>query len=219
MNNRKDTFVKSQVRIPMFMTVFAFSLVMVACSPDSPSVDDSGDSLSSEEINFIGDLDRTTEEGFGTVVPGVPTYSDLENLPTNEVLEEIETVDVPMQTEEVLPTDFTPTILRQGQFVDAGGGYTGSGSATIFKLSDGSHRLSFRGFSVCCGPDLYVYLANNPSPASHADLGDYVEIDSLIAITGDQDYQISSDIDLSLINSVVIYCKPFEVIISTATLN
>jgi hypothetical protein len=45
-----------------------------------------------------------------------------------------------------------------------------------------------------------------------------VEISSLQSPTGDQAYEIPADTDLSQLNSVVIYCKPFQVIISTATL-
>ena len=82
-----------------------------------------------------------------------------------------------------------------------------------------AYLLSFENFAVCCGPDLYVFLASNPSPAGHADLGDYLELSSLKASTGDQDYEIPADTDLSQIKSVVIYCKPCQVIISTATLS
>ena len=79
--------------------------------------------------------------------------------------------------------------------------------------------MSFENFAVCCGPDLYVLLATNPAPTGRADLGDYVEISPLQVSGGDQEYKISAGADLSQINSVVIYCKPFQVIISTARLN
>jgi hypothetical protein len=109
-------------------------------------------------------------------------------------------------------------MLRQGQFTDADQSHTGSGTATLYQEPDGSYRLSFENFAVCCGPDLRVLLAGNPAPTGHADLDDYVEISPLQTTDGDQEYAIPAGTDVSQINSVVIYCKPFQVIISTATL-
>ena len=119
---------------------------------------------------------------------------------------------------ETTAVNSAPVVIRQGQFRDGDEVHKGSGTATISQKPDGSYLLSFDNFAVCCGPDLYVFLASNPSPAGHADLGDYLELSPLQASTGDQTYEISADTDLSKINSIVIYCKPFEVIISTATL-
>lgn len=126
------------------------------------------------------------------------------------------------QPAEVLPSttppaDVEPAVILQGNFKDADSVHKGSGSATIYQRSDSSYFLSFKDFAVCCGPDLYVFLADNPAPTGHADLGNYVELSSLQASSGDQDYEISADADLSQFKSVVIYCKPFQVIISTAT--
>ena len=123
--------------------------------------------------------------------------------------------DPPSATE---PTESTPVVIRQGQFRDGDEVHKGSGTATISQKPDGSYLLTFENFSVCCGPDLHVFLASNPSPAGHADLGDYLELSPLQASSGDQTYEISGTADLAEINSVVIYCKPFQVIISTATL-
>jgi hypothetical protein len=109
-------------------------------------------------------------------------------------------------------------IIRQGQFKDADSVHKGSGTATFYQRPDGTYLLSFEDFAVCCGPDLYVFLAGNPAPTSQADLGDYLELSSLKASTGNQEYEIPAGTDLSQINSIVIYCKPFQVIISTATL-
>ena len=130
-----------------------------------------------------------------------------------------ETQPTEVPPSETQPTEVAPIVILQGQFKDADSVHKGSGTATIYQRPDGSYLLSFENFAVCCSPDLYVFLASNPSPAGHADLGDYLELSSLKASTGDQDYEIPADTDLSQIKSVVIYCKPFQVIISTATLS
>jgi hypothetical protein len=119
---------------------------------------------------------------------------------------------------DTTPAESAPVVIRQGQFRDGDEVHKGSGTATISQKPDGSYLLTFENFSVCCGPDLHVFLASNPSPTSHADLGDYLELGSLEASSGDQTYEISATTDLTEINSIVIYCKPFQVIISTATL-
>jgi hypothetical protein len=183
--------------------------------------------------------DMATEE---TMSPETPTpqvqptpteVQKIESQPTETPTKEVPPTDTPLAepepTEEIQPTD-TPApepepteesseVILQGQFKDADQNHTGSGTATLFQEPDGSYRLSFENFAVCCGPDLYVFLASNPAPTSHADLGNYVEVSSLQSPTGDQEYEIPAGTDLSQINSVVIYCKPFQVIISTATLD
>lgn len=116
------------------------------------------------------------------------------------------------------PAVAEPSIILQGQFQDADEVHTGTGTATIHQRPDGSYLLTFEEFEVCCGPELYVFLASNPAPTGHADLGDYLELSSLQASRGHQEYEIPAGTDLSDTKSVVIYCKPFEVIISTATL-
>lgn len=121
----------------------------------------------------------------------------------------------PVETEQA---EAAPVIIRQGQFKDADRVHKGSGTATFYQRPDGTQFLSFENFAVCCGPDLYVFLAANPAPTSKADLGDYLELSSLKASSGNQAYEIPAGTDLSQFNSIVIYCKPFQVIISTATL-
>jgi hypothetical protein len=48
---------------------------------------------------------------------------------------------------------------------------------------------------------------------------DQVELGQLKGNVGNQNYEIPAEIDLSLYQSVVIYCLPFQVVFSTATLD
>ncbi len=108
-----------------------------------------------------------------------------------------------------------------GQFRDADSFHKGSGTATVYDLgADGGQILRLEDFRVTNGPDLRVLLANAPNPESHSDLDDagYVELGKLKGNVGSQNYDIPSSVSLADVQSVVIYCNPFRVVFSVATL-
>ena len=122
--------------------------------------------------------------------------------------------------EETMPQESSePVVLAVGEFVDADNFHQGSGTATIYQLADGSRVLRFENFEITNGPDLHVLLATSSQASSRDDLGDYIDLGSLKGNVGNQNYDIPADADLSLYNSVVIYCVPFHVVFSTATLS
>ena len=108
-----------------------------------------------------------------------------------------------------------------GQFRDADSFHKGSGTATVYDLgADAGHILRLEDFRVTNGPDLRVLLAKSPNPGSHSDLDDggYVELGKLKGNVGSQNYDIPADVSLADVQSVVIYCHPFRVVFSVATL-
>lgn len=105
-----------------------------------------------------------------------------------------------------------PVSLAEGVFVNADDFHTGSGTATLFRLTDGSHLLRFENFSVTNGPDLRVYLSKDSS------VSEAVELGKLKGNKGSQNYEIPEQIDLSQYRYVIIYCKPFHVTFATAKL-
>lgn len=113
-----------------------------------------------------------------------------------------------------------PVAVLQGQFQDADRFHRGAGTATIYELPDGARLLRFEEFSVTNGPDLHVILSKDPDPTSQADIGtDYIDLGSLKGNLGNQNYEIPADVDLSQYQNIVIYCKPFHVVFSVATLS
>ena len=98
--------------------------------------------------------------------------------------------------------------------------HTGAGTATIYQLPDGRRILRFEGFTVTNGPDLFVYLSGHPEPRSSGELHEIadIEIARLKGNVGDQNYELPADLDLAQFQSVVIYCKRFATVFSTATL-
>lgn len=154
-------------------------------------------------------------------------------VPTRLSMSEVEAVmaEAAERTEEVaeampeMPqgTDAAdaPRVRLAGQFRDADAFHKGSGTATVYELGgDGRRILRLEDFRVTNGPDLRVLLANAADPGGRSDLADagYTELGELKGNVGSQNYDIPADVDLSRTQSVVIYCNPFRVVFSVATL-
>ncbi|CAN5820750.1 DM13 domain-containing protein [soil metagenome] len=110
------------------------------------------------------------------------------------------------------------TTVASGRFRDADDSHRGSGTAVIYQLEDGSTLLRFEDFEVTNGPDLHVYLVPHENPTRSEDLDGYVDLGSLKGNIGDQNYEIPDGVDISEFGSVVIYCVPFHVLFSIASL-
>jgi hypothetical protein len=113
-----------------------------------------------------------------------------------------------------------PAALSQGSFTVVDSIHKGAGNAVIYQLPDGKRVLRFENFNVTNGPDLFVYLAGSAMPRSSGDLhsASLFEVARLKGNMGDQNYELPADLDLEQFKSVVIYCKQFSVVFSTADL-
>ncbi len=118
------------------------------------------------------------------------------------------------------PAD-APVSVKRGMFRDADGFHRGEGSATIYRLADGSRVLRFEDFRVTNGPDLRVLLVAHPDPQGRSDVQNSasVELDRLKGNVGSQNYPIPPDVSPDDYGSVVIYCRPFQVVFSVAPLS
>ena len=124
-----------------------------------------------------------------------------------------------MMPEAMAPA--SPVAVKHGTFRDADSFHTGEGSATVYKLPDGSYVLRFEDFRVTNGPDLRVILATHPDPQGRGDVhtGEYVELGKLKGNIGNQNYPLPEGLSPDDYGSVVIYCKPFQVVFSVAPLS
>lgn len=127
--------------------------------------------------------------------------------------------DTPEMSEPMPPA--APVAIATGSFRDADSFHRGSGAATIYRNSDGSHFLRFEDFRVTNGPDLRVLLAQAADPQSRRELqaAGYIHLAELKGNVGSQNYNLPSEIDpVAAGGSVIIYCQPFQVIFSVAPL-
>ena len=123
--------------------------------------------------------------------------------------------------EEAMPDEMAESAaVKTGQFRDADRFHRGSGTATIYSLPDGSHVLRLGSLNVTNGPALVVILSPHPNPSNSGDVhqAGYVELAKLKGNKGDQNYTLPDGVDPASFGSVVIYCKPFKVVFSVASL-
>jgi hypothetical protein len=123
-------------------------------------------------------------------------------------------------SEPMLEMAAEPIAIASGSFRDGDAFHKGSGEAIIYQLEDGSHLLRLENLNVTNGPDLHVLLVNHSDPQTRADVHDsgYSELGKLKGNMGSQNYEIPADLDLDSVSSIVIYCKPFQVVFSVAAL-
>ncbi len=112
-------------------------------------------------------------------------------------------------------------VALTGNFRNADSFHKGSGTATIYKLAGGAHILRLEDFRVTNGPDLRVLLSGAADPMSRSEFNqhEYVEVAPLKGNVGNQNYEITTGLDVSEYRSVIIYCKPFRVLFSVAPLS
>ena len=110
--------------------------------------------------------------------------------------------------------------VAMGSFKDADAFHRGSGTATIYRTPDGSEVVRLENLDVTNGPALHVVLSTHPDPERSEQVKQegYVDLGDLKGNRGNQNYPIPAGVDTSIHKSVVIYCYPFAVVFSVATL-
>jgi hypothetical protein len=108
-------------------------------------------------------------------------------------------------------------VLASGNFHDVA--HKGVGQATIYQLGD-KRVLRFTNFETSNGPDVRVYLiaTKDASDSDTVKQAGFVEVGALKGNIGDQNYEISPDLDLNKYRAVSIWCKRFGVNFATAPL-
>lgn len=133
----------------------------------------------------------------------------------DEIIKQIEEKYGEMVTEELLDDTMTEEMIKsyKGTFIGVGDGiHDVRGDVKVLKLDDGSKIVRFENFKSANGPALHVYLSTDRSD------NDYIDIGSLKATQGNQNYEISGDIDLEKYDNVLVWCKPFSVLFGHAEL-
>ena len=172
-------------------------------------------------------ISQTVDEEFplasNAVIPAEMTMAEAEEIMV-EAASEFNNYDERVPTEMAMSDDamkMDPSVekVKSGNFRDADSFHKGSGTATIYRSSDGKNLLRLEDFRVTNGPDLRVLLVPNSDPQGRDDVEGYVELGKLKGNMGNQNYFLPEGEDGSGFGSVVIYCRPFHVVFSVATLN
>jgi Electron transfer DM13 len=114
-----------------------------------------------------------------------------------------------------------PFVLKQGTFVAHE--HATTGTVRIIQLPDGTSSLEIAGLSTSDGPDLRVWLTDQPVRAETSnwrvfDDGLHLELGKLKGNRGNQVYPIPASADLGAYRSVTIWCIRFSVSFGAASL-
>lgn len=95
-----------------------------------------------------------------------------------------------------------------------------TGTATIYRLTDGNRMLRFTNFKTSNGPDVHVYLvaADDAKDSATVKRADFIDLGTIKGNIGDQNYALRHGLDLSKYRTVSIWCKRFAVNFGAAPL-
>lgn len=176
-------------------------------------VDEPFPGLTAEQQLAFTQLSPTQQSAFRDMVEADPTMA------VEMALAAISEDVVVPTAEQAMPQMTDPTIAATGSFIQIDVLHGASGTATIYQLPDNSRVLRFEEFQSTNGPDLHVILTRHNDPREPADVGtDYIDLGPLKGNVGNQNYAVPAEADLNDYRSVVIYCVPFQVVFSVATL-
>jgi hypothetical protein len=112
----------------------------------------------------------------------------------------------------------SPQPLVSGQFYSIL--HPTAGTATVYRMDDGSRVLRFTSFSTSNGPDVHVYMvaADDAKDAAAVQKAGFVDLGVIKGNIGDQNYTLGADLDLAKYRAVSIWCKRFSVNFGAAAL-
>lgn len=101
--------------------------------------------------------------------------------------------------------------LGSGEFRSLEHGTTGL--ARIVELQDGTRFVRLEDLDTSDGPDLRIYLTDQPVSEDWGiwDDGVYLDLGALKGNVGDSNYRLPENVDLSRFRTVVIWCRRFTV--------
>jgi hypothetical protein len=86
-----------------------------------------------------------------------------------------------------------------------------TGTALVLRLADGSMVVRLENLDTSNGPDVHVTLSPVPPDRGDRDYGDHLDLGTLKANRGNQNYAVPAGTDLARFHSVVIWCRRFSV--------
>jgi hypothetical protein len=157
-------------------------------------------------------IDREVDDDFPELSQPAPT----ELAPTTEAGDQAIEGTSPAPTTSEVPSG--PVVVASGAFTSIE--HTTTGTAFIATLPDGSSVLRFEELATDNGPDLKVYLSEEPvggDAAAYAERG--IDLGGLKGNLGNQNYDIPAGTVLTRFRSAVIWCDRFSVGFGVAPLD
>ncbi|MEX2619993.1 MAG: DM13 domain-containing protein [Egibacteraceae bacterium] len=110
-------------------------------------------------------------------------------------------------------------VVAEGQF--AGVERSGAGTATLYRMPDGSLALRFTDFQTVASPDLFVWVSEQPEPTTSAAVfeAEYVDLGEITATLGDQNYRLPDGVTPEQVASIVIWCAPLQIAYAAAPMS
>ncbi|GAA3386041.1 DM13 domain-containing protein [Cryptosporangium minutisporangium] len=115
----------------------------------------------------------------------------------------------------------TTTVLARGELITHE--HETSGTVALLQLPDGSRVLRIENLKTSDGPDLKVWLTDQPVIEGTSgwrvfDDGKHVELGDLKGNLGSQNYPVPASADLKTLTSISIWCARFHVSFGAAEL-
>jgi Electron transfer DM13 len=125
------------------------------------------------------------------------------------------------RVDEAMPTaqgNSSPQPLVSGEFYSIL--HPTAGTATIYRMGDGSRVLRFTNFTTSNGPDVHVYMvaADDAKDIATVQHAGFIDLGVIKGNVGDQNYTLGGDLDLAKYRAVSIWCKRFSVNFGAAAL-
>jgi hypothetical protein len=125
------------------------------------------------------------------------------------------------RVDEAMPTaqgSSSPQRLASGQFYSIL--HPTAGTATIYRMGDGSRVLRFTSFSTSNGPDVHVYMvaSDDAKDVATVQQAGFIDLGVIKGNVGDQNYTLGPDVDLSKYRAISVWCKRFSVNFGAARL-
>src|SRR6202789_3672085 len=118
------------------------------------------------------------------------------------------------RVDEAMPStqgSSSPQPLASGQFYSVL--HPTAGTATIYRMGDGSRVLRFTYFTTSNGPDVHVYMVASDDAKDSASVlrAGFIDLGTIKGNRDNQNKTFNPKVDLSKYRAVSVWCKRFSV--------
>ena len=130
----------------------------------------------------------------------------------------------PAQVNEAVKNVATKSVYATGTFIHPNPSdpvHYGKGNVSIYFDSQKHEIYLHNNFEVGPGPALYIYLSESSNIKTKSDFNNAknFELEKLKSFKGSQVYKVPSNVDIKKIKSVVVWCRAFKQLITSANLH